>query len=186
MIKAIIFDFFDVVRQDAFHAWMNNHGFTRADAAGDISRRIDLGEITIEQFYGELASITGQTLEEIKIEFAENEKFNREVIEYIEELKETYPIALLSNADADFLRKLLTQHELERLFNVVLISSELGVAKPDREMFKHALNALGVEPKETVFIDDQQKNIDAAEALGIRGIRFEGVVQLRAEMNKIL
>jgi HAD superfamily hydrolase (TIGR01509 family) len=186
MIKAILFDFFDVIRQDAFHAWMNNHGYTRNDAPGDVSRRMDLGIINGEQFVKELAVISGQTLEEIRVEFAQNERFNHEVISYIEELKEKYLIALLSNAESDYLRNILSEHELDSLFDLVLISSEVGMAKPDKEMFELALDKLGVTAGETIFIDDQQKNIDAAEKIGIRSIRFEDVDTLRKAMDEIL
>lgn len=54
MIKAIIFDFFDVIRADAFHAWMRNHGFTRDDEAGRASERKDTGQIDQEEFCRQL------------------------------------------------------------------------------------------------------------------------------------
>jgi epoxide hydrolase-like predicted phosphatase len=186
MIKAIIFDFFDVIRQDSFHAWMRIHGFTREDAPGDVSRRMDIGLIDGEQFCVELAQISGQTVEEVKYELSENERFDYGVIEYANELRKKYPLALLSNSESSYLRNILIEKDLEKLFDVILISSEIGVAKPDKEMFEMALSKLGVAPEEVVFIDDQQKNIDAAEKLGIKGIRFEDVDSLRKKMNEIL
>lgn len=186
MIKAILFDFFGVIRQDAFHMWLENHGYTRNDAPGDVSRRMDLGQINGEQFVAELAEISGQTLEEINAEFAQNERFNNEVISYVEELKEKYLIALLSNAESDYLRNILSEHELDLLFDIILISSEIGIAKPDKEMFELALDKLGVTAGESIFVDDQQKNIDAAEKLGIKGIQFEDIDSLRKSMDEIL
>ncbi len=186
MIKAILFDFFDVIRQDAFHAWMNNHGYTRDDAPGDVSRRMDVGEIDGEQFCSELAQIAGQTVEEVKHEFSENETFDYGVIEYANELGKKYPLALLSNSESSYLRNILIEKDLEKLFDVILISSEISVAKPDREMFEIALNKLGITPEEAVFIDDQQKNIEAAKALGIKGIRFQDLEQLKKDLSKLL
>jgi epoxide hydrolase-like predicted phosphatase len=186
VIKVIIFDFFGVIRQDAFHVWMNNHGYTRDDAPGDVSRRMDIGEIDGEQFCTELAQISGQTVEEVKYEFSENERFDYKVIEYVNELGKKYPLVLLSNSESSYLRNILIKKDLEKLFEVILISGEIGVAKPDREMFEMALSKLGVAPEEAVFIDDQKKNIDAAEKIGIRGIRFEDIDTLRKAMDKIL
>ena len=186
MIKAIIFDFFDVIRQDSFHAWMNNHGYTRDDAPGDVSRRMDIGEIDGEQFCSELAQISGQTVEEVKHEFSENEIFDYEVIEYANELGKKYPLALLSNSESSYLRNILIEKDLEKLFDVILVSSEIGVAKPDREMFEMAINKLDVAPGEAVFIDDQQKNIDAAKAVGIKGIRFQNLEQLKKDLGEFL
>ncbi|TDC67577.1 HAD family phosphatase [Actinomadura sp. GC306] len=56
------------------------------------------------------------------------------------------------------------------LFDAVVISSEVGMRKPDERIFRHALELLGAEPAECVFIDDIEHNIRAAERLGIRGI----------------
>ncbi|MCA9328832.1 HAD family phosphatase [Candidatus Saccharibacteria bacterium] len=186
MIKAILFDFFDVVRQDAFHAWMNNHGYTRDDPPGEVSRRMDLGEINGRQFHEELAQISGQTTEELRAEFAENEKFDQGVIDYIVGLRNEFKTALLSNAESDYLRNILKEKDLEKLFDVILISSETGYAKPDKEMFEMALEKLGVQPGEAVFVDDQMKNVTAAEKVGIHGIQFQTHEQLKGELEKIV
>jgi len=59
---------------------------------------------------------------------------------------------------------------VDELFEVVIDSSHAGVRKPDPRIFHLALDALGVEPTAAVFLDDFPGNIDAAAALGIRGI----------------
>lgn len=186
MIKAIIFDFFDVIRQDAFHAWMSIHGFTREDPAGEVSRRLDTGIINMDQFYQELAQLSGQTTQDLLNEFAQNEKFNHEVIDYIRELRKSYKTALLSNAESDYLRNILNEKELEQLFDIILISSEIGIAKPDPKMFELALTRLNIHADEAVFIDDQLKNIHAAESVGIKGIQFEDIDKLREALGAIL
>ncbi|QKW38970.1 HAD family phosphatase [Actinomadura sp. NAK00032] len=56
------------------------------------------------------------------------------------------------------------------LFDAVVISAEVGMRKPDERIFRHALDLLGLDAAECVFIDDIEHNIRAAEALGIRGI----------------
>lgn len=186
MIKAILFDFFGVIRQDSFQAWMLNHGYTRSDEPGDISRRMDLGLISNEQFCSELASLSGQTIDELMSEFEQNEKFDQDMIDYIVVLKTTYKIGLLSNSESDYLRKILSEKNLERLFDAIVISGEVGYAKPDTELFKTALDMLGVQSDESIFIDDQQKNIDAAEKIGIRGIKFEDFDKFKEELEVVL
>lgn len=187
MIKAIIFDFFGVVRQDAFHAWMRNHGYTRDDAPGQVSRRMDTGQISLAEFYKELAEISGQTLEEIHAEFAANEKFNVDVIAYIRSIKNKYKPGLLSNSEGAYLRSQLKRGELEGLFDVVLASADVGYAKPDKEFFQLMLEKLAVKPTEAVFVDDQQKNIDAAAgSVGMKTILFEDTEQFIRGLEKIL
>ncbi|MFE9104732.1 HAD family hydrolase [Actinomadura geliboluensis] len=56
------------------------------------------------------------------------------------------------------------------LFDAVVISAEVGMRKPDERIFRHALDLLGLDAADCVFIDDIEHNIRAAEALGIRGI----------------
>lgn len=59
---------------------------------------------------------------------------------------------------------------VDELFEVVIDSSHVGVRKPDPAIFELALDALDVTAAECLFLDDFRGNIDAAEALGIRGI----------------
>jgi HAD superfamily hydrolase (TIGR01509 family) len=63
---------------------------------------------------------------------------------------------------------------VDTLFDLVVDSSEIGVRKPDPEIYRFALNALGgVAPERAVFLDDHQGNIDAALAVGLQGVLVE-------------
>ena len=75
--------------------------------------------------------------------------------------------ALLSNSwgNDDYPR-----HLFPELFDVVVISSEVGMRKPEERIFRHAASLLGLEPRECVFIDDVQPNVIAAEAIGLVGL----------------
>ena len=67
-------------------------------------------------------------------------------------------------------------------FDVRVWSYQLGVAKPDAAIYRHTLAELGVEPEETLFIDDKRVNVEAARALGIQAIEFSSVERLRADL----
>ena len=67
-------------------------------------------------------------------------------------------------------------------FDVLVWSYQLGFAKPDPAIYRRVLKDLGTEPEETVFIDDKRINIEAAIALGMKGILFTSASQLRAEL----
>jgi putative hydrolase of the HAD superfamily len=56
------------------------------------------------------------------------------------------------------------------LFDAVVISSEVGMRKPEERIFLHALAGLGLEPQQCVFIDDIEANVAAAQALGMIGL----------------
>jgi putative hydrolase of the HAD superfamily len=74
--------------------------------------------------------------------------------------------ALLSNSwgNGDYPR-----HLFPDLFDVVVISAEVGMRKPEERIFRHTAALLGLEPQECVFIDDVLANVAAAEAIGLVG-----------------
>ena len=74
--------------------------------------------------------------------------------------------ALLSNSWGDDYRRDL----FPELFDVVVISAEVGMRKPEERIFRHTAELLGLEPEECVFIDDVAANIAAAEAIGLVGV----------------
>ena len=184
MVKAIIFDFFGVIRQDSFQGWMDNHGFTREDEAGQVSRLLDIGNIKQTEFYERLAKLSNQTVPELENEMRGYKKFDDGVIDFIKSLRNTYKIVLLSNSEGKYLRNVLSENNLEALFDEIFISGELRAAKPDREMFELVLQNIQLGKDEVVFVDDQQKNTSAAEAIGIKSILFTSVEQLKIEINK--
>ena len=55
----------------------------------------------------------------------------------------------------------------DQMFDAVVISGEVGMRKPEPQIYRHVLDLLGVRPEETVFVDDLQPNLGAAEAMGI-------------------
>lgn len=67
-------------------------------------------------------------------------------------------------------------------FDVRVWSYELKVAKPDRAIYEHLLEKLGMPAEETLFLDDKPVNIDAAHAVGMQGIVFSDVTRLRADL----
>jgi 2-haloacid dehalogenase len=82
---------------------------------------------------------------------------------------ETYPLALRR---FDFLG----------WFRHVLVSGEVGLAKPDPRIYRLLLERCGIAAADAVFIDDKPANVAAAEALGLRGIRFIDAAALRRDL----
>lgn len=75
--------------------------------------------------------------------------------------------AVVSNCDHST-RAIVDQLGLAREADAVVLSFEVGVAKPDPGIYRAALGALGAHPEEAIFVDDQAGYCDGAEALGIR------------------
>ena len=64
--------------------------------------------------------------------------------------------------------------DLFSLFDGLVFSGTIGMAKPNRDIFEYILNRYDLRAEESVFIDDAPINIAACEAVGIRGILFDG------------
>lgn len=63
-----------------------------------------------------------------------------------------------------------------------IFSHEVGVRKPNPEIYKYTLSKAQVQPEETIFIDDKQSALDPAKKMGIITILFESPEQLRQDL----
>ncbi|MCI1831662.1 MAG: HAD-IA family hydrolase [Bifidobacterium sp.] len=69
-----------------------------------------------------------------------------------------------------------------RMLDGVMLSDEEHLSKPDRALFLRASHRFGLQGDHTLFIDDQQRNVDSALAAGWHAIRFEGASRLRKDL----
>jgi putative hydrolase of the HAD superfamily len=86
-------------------------------------------------------------------------------------LRPAYRTAILSNADQS-LRGRLQELGIHDLVDTVVSSAEEGMAKPEAEIYRRAAARLGLPPESCVFVDDYEANVQAAQALGMRGIVY--------------
>jgi 2-haloacid dehalogenase len=70
-------------------------------------------------------------------------------------------------------------------FRTILVSGQERIVKPDPRIFHLLIERTGVVPQRTVFIDDSQKNADAAAGLGFKAIRFTDPENLRARLSEL-
>lgn len=111
-------------------------------------------------------------------------KTNQGMIDWLEELHEAgFPTALLSNMTHNMKAYMLENYEWLHHFDHHVFSCDLNVIKPSAEIYHRALESLGSKPEETLFIDDREANIEGAQAVGIQGIRFTNIEQLREELE---
>jgi putative hydrolase of the HAD superfamily len=82
--------------------------------------------------------------------------------------------ALLSNCGPEVIDRVKAQRPVARYFDAMVVSWEVRVAKPDAAIYRIALERLGVAPGEALFVDDRAENVAGAEAVGMRGMMFEG------------
>ncbi len=71
------------------------------------------------------------------------------------------------------------------MFKALVLSFQVGAAKPEPEIFLEAARRLGVNPQQCVYVDDVEEYVEAAEKLGMRGIRFTSAQQLETDLKKL-
>lgn len=186
MIRAIIFDFFDVFRTDGYNRWLKQHGYVREGAYLEASEKHDRGEYSDKQFFQAIADASGETAEQVEKELEADNELNEPLVGYLGTLHGRYKLALLSNSASEYLRDELARYDLEKYFDEIVISSEVGLIKPEPEVFEHIMQKLGVRPEECIFTDDNPKNTDAAQKLGIHGIVYTSVPELKRQIEAIV
>ena len=89
--------------------------------------------------------------------------------------------ALLSNSWGNT----YPRHGWDDMFDEVVISGEVGMRKPDADIYHHTLDLLKVKPEESVFVDDLAHNIKAAADLGMIGVLHVDYESTRQELEII-
>jgi putative hydrolase of the HAD superfamily len=82
--------------------------------------------------------------------------------------------ALLSNSGPEVMARVRADHPLEARFDAVVISCEVGLAKPDPRIFRLCLERLGLSAGAALFVDDRADNVEAAARVGLQTLQFEG------------
>jgi putative hydrolase of the HAD superfamily len=96
-----------------------------------------------------------------------------------------YPLYCLSNMGFASIEHLEKTHTFWDAFDGAVISCRLRLCKPERGIYEHLLRTYALDAEATLFIDDVQKNLDAAAQLGIRTLRFENAAQCERELRAL-
>ena len=96
------------------------------------------------------------------------------------------PTGLLSNSLGGGGYDVYTGYDLPALFDVIVISHEVGLRKPEQPIFKLAADRLGVALQDCVFVDDTFANVRAARATGMTAVHFTGEAEQLAEVERLI
>jgi 2-haloacid dehalogenase len=91
----------------------------------------------------------------------------------------------LSNWSSEKFRLTQQRYDLFKLFDEIVISGDVKVMKPEREIFEITLRKLGLRADECLFIDDSKSNVDGAAAMGFQVIHFQSPSQLEADLQQL-
>ena len=93
------------------------------------------------------------------------------------------PLYALTNWSAETFPIARERFDFLEWFDGIVVSGEVGVAKPDPAIYRRLTSDFGVDPADAVFIDDVERNVEAARAAGLHGVHFTGADALRRELK---
>lgn len=184
MIKAIIFDYFGVICSDEYWRLVKEDK-NLGGSFHDLSNAVNAGTIPWQEFIDIVAQKTSIEPDRVKVLF-ETAQINPQLLAYITKLKDTHQIGLLTNGHFEFLEPRIKQMHLDRIFDVIVISSRIGMIKPNTEIYTHILDKMGIKAVEAVLVDDIERNVSAARTVGMKAILYENFEQMRQEIEKII
>jgi glucose-1-phosphatase len=194
-IKAIIFDLGGVLLRTADFSprdrlaarlGMSRYELEELVFGGESGDRAQRGEISVGEHWRILQQKLNCSPDEFRAmlgEFFDQDEIDDGLLSYIRKLHQSYKTALLSNAWDDLRQVIAEKWHFEDAFDTMVISGEVGMAKPDPRIFKLALDRLGVEAQQAIFIDDMQRNVEGARQAGLQAIRFQTFQKLRSDLE---
>ena len=97
-------------------------------------------------------------------------------------LKANYTTALFSNSNEIHWPLKMGRMQLDTAFHHHFASHLMGMAKPDASAYQHVIDSLGVDPKQILFFDDNQMNVEAARKAGMQSERVQGIDELQKKL----
>jgi FMN phosphatase YigB (HAD superfamily) len=106
-------------------------------------------------------------------------------VELVSECRALMPVGCLSNSNVLHWELMGKGWGLAKLFDVTFLSHELGLIKPDRDVFEHVICYLGVPARSVVFLDDNDVNVSQARAAGMVAWRARGASEARTVLSHL-
>ena len=150
--------------------------------------RASVGEITEEGHWHNVAKMLKQPVSEyerIRDEFFAGDVIDRNILDFLRSIKPTHKVGLISNAWSG-LRDYIFREKFDDAFHRMIISAEVGVAKPEAKIYQIALEQFEVSPSEAVFVDDVVENIEACEKIGMKGVHFKDAESALQQVREVL
>jgi HAD superfamily hydrolase (TIGR01509 family) len=153
--------------------------------AEDLVQKYETGKITESDFYNEVCRRIGIRIPWPEFLQAWYSVFAQPLIsdELLAALARNVHLWALSNTNKLHFEFMTRQYTFLRHFEGFVLSHEVGALKPDARIFLHALEKTQARASDVLFVDDQESNVRAAQALGIEAFRFLSPDQFAAEMK---
>jgi len=154
----------------------------------ETARKASIGEVSVDEHWQAVTRklrLPASEAKSIHTEFFAGDVIDRDLLDFIRALRPHYKTGVISNAWGDS-RDYIVKNQFDDAFDTLILSAEIGMMKPQPEIYQRALKQAQVEAHEAAFVDDMPKNIEAANALGMHGIVFRDPAQVKEHLKALL
>jgi len=155
---------------------------------GESGRRAQLGQIDEAEQWAYACQQAGwsvQQVAEFRAQFFAGDRLDEELLGNIRQLRQWYKTGIISNGMNNTRTMIGGPWGMGALFDTIVISSEVGIMKPAPRIFQLAVERLGVQPGEAVFVDDVLENVEAARKVGLFAIHNRDNPQLFEDLRAL-
>lgn len=182
-IRAVFFDYGGVIQRTEFQAprqrlaqrfGMDYDDIDKLVFSSPSAAQAAIGAVSEADHWKVIAQrlkIREEDIAEVEKEFFAGDIIDHALLQYLRELRPHFITGIISNAWSD-MRAYLERLRIAGSFDHLIISAEVGAAKPEARIYQIALEQARVRADEAVFVDDVIDNIEACERVGMKGIRF--------------
>lgn len=183
-IRGLIFDFGGVIsdmRWDVAWELEREHELERGTLAKTLYRtpewrEVEIGKGDVEVWkaaaHRALEKVAGRSMPPLHDRWRATVRPIDENIALIRALRPPYRIAILSNADLSLEERIRDTYGITHLFDAIVSSAVAGMAKPDHAIYKLAAKRVELPPEECLFIDDAERNVEAAREVGMTAVHY--------------
>lgn len=189
MIECVVFDVFGVLLSRGFasggrrlSALLGLPVDTIREAYERWEPMFDLGQLSAEQFWAHVQQDLGTRHDWRALDHAVLSSYEAlpGAFELVARCARVRPVYALSNTRREWFERLDARFAISPLFERVFVSYELGLLKPDQACYAHLLRSLNRLPHGVAYLDDDARNVQAAQALGIASHLFTDAADAQA------
>jgi putative hydrolase of the HAD superfamily len=157
----------------------------------EVWRGGSIGTITIQQVHNQIGEIMGWDEAQVN-EFMDDiwreylGMLNVELADYFRSLRPKYQTAIISNSFVGAREKEAEHYQFDTICDFIIYSHEVGLRKPDLQIFTLACERLGLQPNEVIFVDDHPEVYVSAVEMGMYCIQFRDNARVIAEIEAVV
>lgn len=196
-IRAVFFDFGGVIQRTEFQAprqrlaqrfGMDYDDIDKLVFSSPSAIQATIGAVSETEHWQAIAQrlkVRDEEIQEVEKEFFAGDIIDHSLLQYLSMLRPRFITGLISNAWTG-MRAYIERQRIAGSFDHLVISAEVGAAKPEARIYQIALEQAQVRAEEAVFVDDVVENIEACERVGMKGILFMNSQDAVDQLEKIL